>query len=261
MRAAISTVVSFVLFAFVAYLFYSGSIVLPDYWTQLAVVLTATALGILYWGFRPRINRFFKENRDSRTNKAETAPATQGEKQKPSTPLGKAQITGLNIDSDLLDDVYEQAQRKAIDIYHDAQLSGFIVQFILFEDNARTVNIWLDFYSKWANKKCEFVCDVSDRRVKHSLPDKRPMVISDMEVFTTLPWKENPQWVQFIERAYAKIGPLTPVRGTKYHLSAHQNSSRGVYWTITFEDGFTGAELVFDWNGKGFDENSIKQTR
>ena len=256
MRAIVSIVVAFALFIFVAILAYSGNVVLPDYWTGLAVALTAAALAILYWGFRPQINRLLNEKKDSRANKAETIPAAQGETQKIAASLGKAQITKLSINNNLLDDVYEQAQRKAIEIYHDAQLSGFMIQ-VLFFDNPR-VNIYLDFYSKWGNKTCVFRYDPSDRRVEHSPPDKHPVFGSQKEAFTTLPWKESPQWMQFIERVYAKIGPLTPVKGTHYYLSAFPTPAMG--WVIRFEDGFTGAEYAFKWNGKGFDEKSISQT-
>jgi len=238
------------------YLVSSGSIALPDYWTQLAVVLTATALGILYWGFKPQIDRLFKEKGKFQKAKSETAPLRKEETQEASLLPENVQITKLSIDDSLLDEIYEQARRKAIDIYHDAQLSFFAIQVYPF--TGPSVNIYLDFYSKWADKKCTLRArSDASWHVEHSPPDKHPKYDSGRQVFTTLPWKESPQWMEFLNRAYAKIGPFAPAIGTSYHLFAYPTQNK--HWSLGFSDGFSGKEYSFEWDGKGLDENSIKQ--
>jgi len=238
----------------VSYLAYSGSIILPDYWTQTAAALTITAFGILYWGFRPQINRFFKEKRDFRGSKIETAPTTIEEIQKSTPPLD---ITKLPIDNSLLNDIYKEARSKAIDIYQDAQLSSFSIIAFPFSRMVSRYTVFLTFYSKWANKTCEFILFENSQEVEHSPPDKRAKFGYERGVFTTLPWIENPQWKQFIEKAYRKIEPLTPVKSSRYNLQARPPPN--MYWYLNFEDGFSGAEYPFHWNGKKIDENSVKR--
>jgi len=252
-------VVAFVLFIFVVYLAYSGSIVLPDYWTQLAVALTATALAILYWGFKPRIGGFLKERRGTQRGEAETALPTEIKKQRSPLLPDITKITRLNINDRLLDQIYEEAHRRAINVYHDAQLSHFTIQVLPFQLSRPSVNIYLIFYSKWAGKVCEFAYHDSSGQLDHMPPDKRPIIDSYKRSFTTLPWKESPQWMEFLNRVYAKIGPLSSASQTCYHLSAEPNQK--IRWAAHFEDGFSGNEYSFRWNGKGLDENSIEQFR
>jgi hypothetical protein len=233
-----------------------------DFWTGLAVSLIVIAMGILYWGFRPQIGSYFKEKRNLQEGKAETVTATRQGTELTSVnqlaPLpNEAQITKLNIDNSLLDEIYEQAQRKAIDIFHDARFSYFTIQVHPYEKLGHA-NICLTFYSQWANKLCEFVSYDRNQQAKHVPPDKRAIGILGKQAFITIPWKESPQWLQFIERAYARIEPLTPARNTRYHLSAYL-SSDVLGWSLGFEDGFSGREHRFTWNGKGFDEGSIVQ--
>jgi hypothetical protein len=252
--------VAFVLFIFVVYLAYSGSIVLPDYWTQLAVALTATALAILYWGFKPRIDGFLKERKGTQRGEAEKKVLST-EIKKQGSPLlpDITKITRLNIDDRLLDQIYEEVHRRAINIYHDAQLSYFTIQVFPFQLSGTSVNIYLNFYSKWADKICKFAYHDPSGQLDHMPPDKRPTFDSFKRSFTTLPWKESPQWMEFLNRVYAKIGPLSSASGTFYHLSAEPNQK--IRWTVSFEDGFSGNEYSFRWNGKGLDENSIEQFR
>jgi hypothetical protein len=75
MRTIVSILVACALFVLVGYLAYSGIIILSDFWTGVAVVLVATALGVLYWGFRPQIGRLFKEKRSGDESEAETVSA------------------------------------------------------------------------------------------------------------------------------------------------------------------------------------------
>lgn len=257
MRTKISIIVATVLIIFVIYFAYSGNIALSDFWTQLAVALTIIALSILYWGFRPQIERFLRGKRKTQNDKAETVSLRKGKKQKSALLPESVNITELNIDASLLDSIYEQAHRKAIDIYHDAQLSGFCIQSYPFAKAGAKVIIYLTFYSKWADRLCVFRRSDVSPQVEHAPPDKRPKFESEREVFTTLPWKKSPQWMQFLKRVYAKIGPFAPALGTNYHLYAHP--SRKIYWHVDFDDNFSGNEYHFEWNGRGLDENSVKQ--
>jgi len=196
------------------------------------------------------------EGNRGQEGKAESGVAKEDKLQDSEPLVDSAQITKLNVDDNLLDQIYEQAHREVINIYHDAQLSWFCIQVFPFGERNR-VNIYLDFYAKWANKVCKFASNDCVRQVKHLSPDKRPFLGQGREVFTVLPWKEFPQWMQFIERAYAKIEPLTPAKGTLYQLMAYPTID--MRWRLSFEDGFSGTEHAFTWNGKGFDESSITQ--
>ena len=80
-----SLVVAVLLFLIVIYLYSYGFIALLDYWTGLAVALTATALGILYWGFKPRISELFKEKEKLQTGKAKPKEVKKEQEQTPLT--------------------------------------------------------------------------------------------------------------------------------------------------------------------------------
>ena len=184
-------------------------------------------------------------------------PLRKGKEQKSALLPDNADITKLNVNDSLLDSIYEQAHRKAIDIYHDAQLSGFCIQVYPFFETGNKVNIYLDFYSKWADRLCGFRYSDVSPQVEHLPPDKRPKFDSERETFTTLPWKKSPQWMHFLKRVYAKIGPFARAIGTNYHLRAFP--SRKIHWHVSFDDEFSGNEYAFEWNGRGLDENSVKQ--
>jgi hypothetical protein len=257
MRATISTITAIALLIIVVYLAYSGSITLPDYWTQLAVTLTAIALGILYWGFKPRIDSLLKEKRRVKNGKSETVLLREKETPKNSLLPDSAKITKLGIENDLLDRVYEQARHQAIELYHDAELSGFNIQIFPYREAGNKANIYFNFYSKWADRICQFQHTEQSSIVRHTLPDKRAKYDSDRKVFTALPWKESPHWMQVPDRVYAKIGPLAPTTETAYYLFAYPPPKNN--WLIIFDDAFSGNEYSFEWNGKGLDEQSLKQ--
>ena len=65
MRKPLAVIFAFVPLIFVALLAYWSLVVLVEYWTQLAVGLTLLAVGILYWGWKPEIDRWFAEKRSS----------------------------------------------------------------------------------------------------------------------------------------------------------------------------------------------------
>ena len=167
-------------------------------------------------------------------------------------------ITKLNIDDNLLDQIYEQAHTQAINTYHDAKLSIFTIQVFPFQRIGANVTIYLDFYSKWADKTCTFRYSDFQPQVEHSTPDKRAKSDYDRKVFENMPWKESPQWMQFLKRVYVKITPISPSTKTYYHLTARAYSQEAP-WKVTFEDGFSGEEHPYVWNGKGLDEDSIKR--
>lgn len=181
----------------------------------------------------------------------------RGKKKKNALLPDDVKITELNVDNSLLDEVHEKAHRKAINIYHDAQLSRFCIQVHPFQEVGERVNIYLDFYSKWADRTCDFVYHESSRQVKHLPPNRRPTDDYDRGVFTTLPWKKSPQWLRFLKRVSVRIPPLPVTTGTNYHLSAL--SSPSTYWSVTFDDQFSGDKYSFEWSGKGLDKNNIKE--
>jgi hypothetical protein len=256
MRREIAIIVAAMLFIFVGYLAYSGRIIFLDYWTALAVTLTVSAFGILYWGFKPRIDRSFKDKKNIQESKTEITPSLELEKRKSELLPDSRHVTKLNIDDELLDRIYEQARQTAINLHDEAQLSGFTIQVYPYR-SPPSVAIYLDFYSKWTDKICEFQYSDLDSELRHTPPDKSPRIDSDKNVFDALPWKTSPQWKQFLHRAYTKIRPLPPVKETCYHLSA----SPSWHWNLRFDDGLSGKEYSFEWKGKGLDENSIKQSR
>lgn len=197
------------------------------------------------------------KKRKIQNSEAETVPLRKEKEQKSALLPDTADITKLNIDDSLLDKIYEQAHRKATNRYHDAQFSGFTIQVFPFAEVSAKVTIYLDFYAKWADKICHFRYSDVSPQVKYAPPDRRPKFDSQRVVFTTLPWKKSPKWMQFLKRTYAKIGPFAPATMTSYHLRAFP--SRKTYWTLSFSDNFSGNEYEFEWNGRGLDENSVKQ--
>lgn len=65
MRKPLSVIFALVPLIFVALLAHWSLVVLVEYWTQLAVGLTLLSVGVLYWGWKPEIDRWFAEKRSS----------------------------------------------------------------------------------------------------------------------------------------------------------------------------------------------------
>lgn len=65
MRKPLSVIFALVPLILVALLAYWGLVALVEYWTQLAVGLTLLAVGVLYWGWKSEIDRWFAEKRSS----------------------------------------------------------------------------------------------------------------------------------------------------------------------------------------------------
>jgi hypothetical protein len=198
------------------------------------------------------------EKRKNKNDKVEIVPPRKIITRKNVLLPDGVNITKLSIDDSLLDSIHEQAHRKAVQIYHDAQLSQFTIQVFPFAEIGSRVNIYLDFYSKWADKRCMFRYDKVTSQVEHCPPDKSPKYDSDREVFTSLPWKESPHWRQILNRVYAKIGPFAPASMTVYYLRTWTPRPQ---WRLSFEDNFSGNEYAFTWDGKGLDKNSVRQLR
>jgi hypothetical protein len=157
------------------------------------------------------------------------------------------------VTNSLLDEIYENARSQATKINNDAKLSSISIGVFPFDLYSK-VHIYMTFYSKWTNRTYEFKFDESSKEVKHSLPDERAISYINKEVFAKVPWQKNPHWIQFLERAYAKIKSL-PVSGdANYTLNASAYSK--MPWAVIFSDGF-GNPHIYRWNGKGLDENSI----
>lgn len=167
---------------------------------------------------------------------------------------GITDITRVDIDNALVDSLYEVTSQKATEIYNDAQLSGFAIQVFPFRSD---VYIYLDFYSKWANKKCSFQYSCNSKKIRHITPDEPQRFNRDKIVFKTLPWKKNPNWKQIIKKTYVRIGPLHPAEKTDYHLHAYPLED--IIWSISYKDGLTGNVYSFKWDGKGLNEKNILQ--
>ena len=190
-----------------------------------------------------------------------TAAPSKEEKTKKTLLLpDKPDITKLDISNYLFDQIYEQARAQALVSYPDAQLAHLTIQIFPFHEVGRRVNIYLDFYSKWANKRCKFRFSEDEQQVIHAPPDRPVREDSHKNIFETMPWRKNPQWIQFLNRVYAKIGPFASATGTIYHLSANPPEGNYWDWSLSFDDCFAGREYRFGWNGKDVeDDQNIKQ--
>jgi hypothetical protein len=254
MRRLVSIVIAVILFLIIIYLAVSGYIVMSDFWTGLSIALIPIALAILFWGFKPQIYGFLKKNGKTKRVGIKTEPIEKKESRSTLLP-DSTDIMKLNINEELLDQIYEQARSQAVGIHHDAKLSSFMIQVFPFQ---KVVSIFMDFYSKWTDRTYTFKYSDFELQVKHVIPDKFAKNDYTRKVFSNLPWKESPQWMQFLNMAYVRIKPIQPAARTYYYLLARAYS-KNAPWILTFEDGFTGKDYVFEWNGKGLDKNSIKQ--
>jgi hypothetical protein len=268
MRRVVSIIVAVILFLLIVCLAFSGSIVWSDYFTGLAIALTTIILGVLYWGFKPQIHGFFKKNEKLERAEIKTEPKTETvrtetniserkESRKSALLPDNTEITKLNVNEELLDEIYEQAYSQVIETYHDAKLSHLAIQVFPFREFFPNINIYFTFYSKSANKNAKFRYSEFQSQVEHITPDKRVRIDYDREVFADLPWKESPEWTQFLKRAYVRLNPISPNENSNYNISARAYS-QDFPWTVTFEDGYSGEESRVYWNGKGLDENSMK---
>lgn len=166
------------------------------------------------------------------------------------------EITDLNVDNILLDEIYEQARKQAVEIYSDALLSKFTIQVFPYCEAGAKVIIYMDFFSKFADKTSSFRYADIFPSVEHTPPNRRAKSDYDREVFATLPWKASPHWSEFLKRAYKVKGPFVRCTKTMYHLIAYAYDKPN--WSLIFNDEFTGDKHDVNWDGKGLDRDGIK---
>ena len=154
-------------------------------------------------------------------------------------------ICRLNIDNVLLTELYSQAHGLATTRFHDSKLNS--LHIIVRPYHEDRVSIIFGFYSQWGNRKC--TCIVSEiRDITESLPSKP----AEFEAtFDELPWLRDPDWLEFLKKSCEKVGPLSQADWTMYHLSTYAWASQEKLWHVSFEDGGTGKEFGFSWDGKG----------
>ena len=194
-------------------------------------------------------------------NEAETVPSRKAETQKTILLSDNSKITKLNIDNEWLTRLYGEAYSKAIVTYRDAQLRCLSIQVFPFTQLGSRVNIYLDFYSKWADRVCGFVYREDDQQVKQI--EDVPLRKNDRrDVFAILPWIKNPDWMEFLNLAYAKIGRLSEREANGYHLMATPPREEYGKWTVIFDCDLSGLRRSFDWNGRGLDhpEQNIRES-
>lgn len=165
-------------------------------------------------------------------------------------------ITDLNIDNHLLDQLYGQAFNQATILFYDAKLTTISIQVSPFKEPTERVSIFLYFYSKSANKIVKFQYSEKERQLKILEPHRFAHSDMDKMVSDNLPWQEAPEWQTAIIRSYAKISPLTPVNSSYYYIAAY--GFLKPLWKITFDDGFNGVERCLTWDPrKGLSADSI----
>jgi hypothetical protein len=142
-------------------------------------------------------------------SKADTMPSLGSNTQEIVLLPGNVEITGLGITNDFLDQLCEQAHKEATSYYNDVKLSAFSIMVWPF--HADRFTIYLYFYSKFSDKQCNFRFSEKSPRVRHFLPDRFVTSDANRVVFGDSPWRESPQWLEFIQYVYARIGPLSKV--------------------------------------------------
>lgn len=156
-------------------------------------------------------------------------------------------IWKLNIGNDLLTQLYGEAHGLAMTDFQDAKLSRLSILVYPYQENDRA-SIIFSFYSKWADREC--ACLVSEaRNMRKTVPSYPATNELSRVIFDEPPWLRFPNWSQFVRKACEKAGPLSPAYWTGYHVSVM--AFRKIPWDISFEDGVTGREVVFSWDGKG----------
>ena len=154
-------------------------------------------------------------------------------------------ICRLNIDNALLTELYSQAHGLATTRFHDSKLSRLSIIVHPYQEDR--VSIMFGFYSQCGSRDC--TCIVSEiRDIKESLPSKPAEFKA---TFDELPWLRDPDWLEFLKKSCEKVGPLSQADWTMYHLYTHASGPKEQLWDVSFEDGVTGKEFRFSWDGKG----------
>lgn len=199
------------------------------------------------------------EKRKIQNDKAEIVPLWERKTQEIVLLPDRADIAKIGVTNDLLSRIYKEAYHQAIGKYDDAQFSRFTIQVFPFSKVGAKVNIYLRFYSRGADRICNFRFSDLEPQVQNILPDDFPTQNWQREISTTIPWKKSPQWKQFLSRAYSQIGPFAPAIGTSCHLSVLRAGKSQWNWILDFKDRFTGKEYQFTWNGKKINDKNIRR--
>lgn len=166
-------------------------------------------------------------------------------------------ITKLQITNDMLNDFYEKAYKKAKEKYPDAKLLIFAIHVFPFGRISK-VDIMLMFFSKGTDRIARFHFTDENPEVNYVLPDKFRNPSEDRNVFSSLPWKKSPNWLQVLRGIYSRIGQFAPANQTNYSFSVFPQSKEGHDWIFNFEDGFSGKTYNYYWSGKNKDEPQIR---
>ena len=167
----------------------------------------------------------------------------------------------ITITNDLLDQIFEEARLQATKSYDDAKLEYFSLQFIPFSKKDPE-NVYLMFYSGYADRHCVFSFGSDDNfKLKQPKPDKHGSFYMRKKTFDTRPWKENSNWIDFVQKYCVKDAPFHPNEGTYVSLYAHHYKvKKGFFWALVIVDGYTGREYRYYWNGKEISDENVSQT-
>lgn len=168
--------------------------------------------------------------------------------------LADADVTKFGISNILLDKIYQEAYLEATKFYDDVQLSSLSIQINPFADITPKFMFLFVFYSKNVNKICYIAYHEGDEKVGHSPPNKEAKFDSQKIVLTTLPWRDRPHWMIFVNKAYDQVKQLCLNKNSSYSINVRPSG-----WSVGFEDVVSGVEPKFEWVGEGLDKNSIKR--
>jgi hypothetical protein len=163
-------------------------------------------------------------------------------------------IASLNMSGDLLTHLYKQALSQAHEKYPDPELSGFYIDVTPYSQIGSKIYLSFELYSEQQGRTCHFYAVGRRPRITYSPPDK---VAENKVTFNVPPWQESPHWLQFIQYGYAQIGPLPAIEKTAYRLYVRPWIPDRVAWSLHFDDGVSGQEYDFEWNGKEIDDENI----
>jgi hypothetical protein len=265
MREIIALAVALLLLLAVVVLANLGYLNVLDYWTAVGASLTIVSLGVLYWGFKTRISGIIRK--PSRNTLEIKQPPVERKNESLSVTSDRKiillpdinEIMKLSISEDFIDSIYEQARAQAVKLHQDAKLSAFVIQVFPYSKIGSLVNIYFDFYSKWADKISTFIVSEDNPEVTFSPPIRVNKKDKSVFVFDKLPWKESPHLLDFLCRVNEKRKPFHPALGTHYQLSVY-SFDKDFPWRLCFDDDFNGTDFTYKWDGKGLDDKSIVES-
>jgi hypothetical protein len=201
---------------------------------------------------------FDKREEHGSTTDTALPKSKKTESQKTAWLPDETKIADLNITANLLSQFYNQALKLARTTFEDALPNNFCIQVFPFLKTSN-VNIYLNFYSKWADRICSFSFHEILQEIQHNSPDKLAKEDEQRVVSTTLPWEYSPNWQKFLKKVIAKIGDLPKHMRTMYHLHAHAKAPDKWTWDFVLDDCFNDKTHRYEWNGKEVDDSNIKK--